>query len=101
MLRGPDWTMFDDGTIKLNYGGYKEPPWEPWKEKFCWLPTKITVIIYVDDEPSRPYMDCCKVVWLKKIYVRRRLLTHYPKNNYEYQYLDNIFDMIKLESKDT
>lgn len=99
VVHGADWTIYDDGTIKVNYGGYQEPQWEPWQSKFCWLPTKIVMQVSTDDGPYRPYWKVSKLVWWRTIYIRRRLITHYPENNYEYEYAEDLFDLIKKESR--
>ena len=89
-----DWYIDEKGDLKLNYGGYTEPKWEDWQEKFCWLPTKIIV------KAEAPYdISYYKYVWLKRIYFRRRLVSFYPQYNYQYEYAEDLFDLIKRESK--
>lgn len=51
--------------------------WSAWNTKFLWLPKIING----------------KFTWLRTVYWRRRILTHYPEHNYEYQYARNIFEM--------
>ena len=76
---------------------YKQPYWEPWREKFCWFPTRITL------DAHEPYdYRYSKYVWLKRIYVRRHV-THLhfgEKHYYDYQYAEDLFEMIKKDFRD-
>ena len=83
----------------MNYGGVgsnqsNTRPWSPWKEKFCWWPTRIVLTA------EHPYdFSYSKHVWLKKIFVRRR--PRYPSNDteqtYEYEYAEDLFDLMKQD----
>ena len=81
----------------MNYGGVgfteaRTIPWGPWKEKFCWWPTQIVL------RAEYPYdYSYSKYVWFKKIYLRRRLRAHYPENNFEYEYAEDLFDLMKQD----
>jgi len=98
MIHGKDWYIDQKGNIKVNYGGYKET-WSPWQAKFCWFPTKIIIKVPTDDAPNRTYWEVSKFVWWRTIYVRQRIKTHFPENNYEYEYAEDLFDLIKKESQ--
>lgn len=88
----PAWARPD-----LAQGRYEKLNWEPWKEKFCWFPTRIVVIVLVDDNPYRPFYKMANWVWLKTIFVRKRLIITYSedKYEYEYEYAEDLFDLMK------
>lgn len=98
---GKDWTLYNDGKIKMNYGGYQEPKWEDWQKKFCWLPQKIILEMPIKDPPKLSPPTMTKWVWLKTIYIRRRphVSSAYKQLNFEYQYAENLFDLIAKEGK--
>ena len=98
-MHGPDWYIDQKGNLKVNYGGHKELNWEDWQEKFCWLPGRIIIKVMTDDEPYRPFWKVYKWVWWRTIYSRRRIILHFPETKYEYEYAEDLFDLIKQESK--
>ena len=101
ILIGVDWILYNDGTIKMNYGGYQEPKWEDWQKKFCWLPKKIILEMPLVDPPKLSPPTVTKWVWLKTIYIRRRPHVSIVSKHlyFEYQYAENLFDLIAKEGK--
>lgn len=103
MIRGADWYLDQKGNFKVNLGGYQEPQWKAWQKKFCWVPKKITLIgIVTSDSSIELGIRYTKWVWLKTIYVRKRAKfgpIAYPHMTYEYQYAEDLFDLMQKESQ--
>jgi hypothetical protein len=75
-----------------------QPNWGPWKEKFCWFPTRI-VLVAEQTNPLflfQPYYRYCWWVWLKTIYFRRReRFLGIGVSDYIYEYAEYLFDMMQ------
>ena len=97
-MYGKNWYFDRKGNIKMNYGGYQEPKWEPWQQKFCWLPKKIIITVAFDDSPYRNSYNMTKWVWFKTIFVRKRIKMHYPETTYEYEYAEDLFDLMRQDT---
>ena len=100
MIRGKDWYIDAKGDVKVNYGGFEQPNWDAWQEKFFWYPKKIVVNRQLPD--TRVYLKVSKWIWLKTIYVRRRRVKFFPTISpvdFEYEYAEDLFDLIKKESR--
>jgi hypothetical protein len=74
-------------------------PWSPWQEKFYWYPKRIIINTNIDEGwAAGVNIRTTKWIWLKTIYVRRRCIVFYPDYRYEYEYAEDLFDLINRES---